>query len=61
MNLECLTTDEGLLWQLADSARKPLSRAEVRAQRISFVFSIVGHRGVMRADIQKVLAQQEGI
>lgn len=59
--MEPLKTDENLLKRLADSAKKPLSRAEVRAQRISFVFSIVGHRGVTRADIQKVLAKQEGV
>lgn len=55
--IQSIKTDAGLLKKLKNAASKPVSLSDIKAQRVSFVFSIVGHRGVSRKQIQEVLTQ----
>ncbi|MHB1118261.1 MAG: hypothetical protein ACYCZ7_01910 [Minisyncoccota bacterium] len=56
-----IKTDPDLLKKLAEAASQPMSRDEINAQKVSFIFSMVGHRGVSRSQIQEVLAKQQGV
>ena len=56
-----LKTDADLIKALRDAARHQPTAEEVRAQRVSFIFSSIKESsGVTKARIEDVLAKQEG-
>ena len=57
-----LKTDAALLAKLAEAAKRPMSKEELRAQKISFVVgSLSKDSTVTRKQIEEALRNAEGI
>ena len=56
-----LKTKESTLLALEKAARIPLTPAEIREQRVSFIMGSIDTDSPMtRAEVQEILAKQEG-
>ena len=57
-----LKTDAGLLEKLAEAAKRPMSKDELRAQKISFIVgSLSKDSTVTRQQIEEALRNAEGV
>jgi len=56
-------TDNRLIEQLEQAARRPVTKLEIREQRVSFVFgSISSDAGSLtREQVRKLIEEQEGV
>ena len=57
-----LKTDAALLAKLAEAAKRPMTKDELRQQKISFILSSVPNdSAVTRAQVEKALETADGV